>query len=80
MSQRMETTMNSDFERKIEKITELDMLCDVCSYKTRGCNGMSINPNGPVFPPCADDNTYDYVDERLLEQIYTEILEDELFD
>lgn len=71
--------MNSDIAKKIDYISEQDMLCDVCIYRSEGCTGeVRGGPNGPIYPPCADDDTDRYVDTSLLEKVYAEVMEDDI--
>lgn len=48
---------------------EGDDYCNYCKFRM-DCKGITCGPRGPYFPPCADGNVEDYIDEdELLEAI-----------
>lgn len=54
-----------------------DNLCGICSIRRYGCNGLSLGPNGPIYPRCADGNFNDYVSlEKLDDECLQIILDD----
>lgn len=69
--------MDEDFERMLNVVADHERLCDACRYQHGYCAGFAMGPNGPLYPPCADKNPENYVDEDLLQEIYREITEDE---
>lgn len=54
-----------------------DNLCEICSIRIYGCNGLSLGPNGPMYPPCADVNVDHYVDFEKLDDECLQIILDE---
>lgn len=69
--------MSEDFEKMVDIVINHGMLCDVCMYLDPGCSGGVLGgPNGPIYPPCADDDSQSFVDENLLRKIYAEIMEE----
>lgn len=69
--------MGEDFGKMLEAVINHDMLCDVCRFRRYGCGGLTPGPNGPIYPPCADGDPENYVDEDSLQEIYREIMEGE---
>lgn len=70
--------MSEDFEKMVDIIIDHGMLCDVCMYQSQDCNGgVHGGPNGPIYPPCADDNSQNFVDENLLREVYAEITQED---
>lgn len=68
--------LEADFNEMLSVVTEYDRLCDVCLYQVGGCNGGVMNGVfGPIYPPCADGDPIDYVDEDGLREVYGEIME-----
>lgn len=64
-------------EQKIELYTKsVDSgLCGVCCFDD--CNGLTLGPNGPIYPKCADGDFYDYVNlERLNDECFQLILDE----
>lgn len=52
-------------EEQLEYINSLDgdELCAICPYEVEGCTGgVRGGPNGPIFPPCADQSAEELVD------------------
>lgn len=37
---------------------------------------MTGGPNGPIYPPCCDNDPESYVDEDYLREVYEEIMEE----
>ena len=69
--------MGEDFRKMLEAVIEQDRLCDVCRFQHDGCGGLTLGPNGPIYPPCSDSDPENYVDEDFLREVYEEIMEDE---
>lgn len=43
--------------------------CTYCLYSDE-CHGMSLGPNGPIYPPCCSKNIEDLLDtEAILDDI-----------
>lgn len=51
-------------------------LCGICSIT--GCNGLTLGPNGPIYPRCSDGNVNDYVNFEKLDDECFQIILDEL--
>ena len=70
--------MNKDI--MLQKIIDKDRLCDVCRYNMiYNCHGgVRGGPNGPIYPPCADGDLERFVDENLIEDVYEELVEEEM--
>lgn len=67
------------YEYMLQIIFDHERHCDICHYRLEGCNGgVSGGPNGPIYPPCADKDIDLWVDEDLVEEVYNEILEEEM--
>lgn len=79
MKKQTEGTLMSKLERtdkeKLQKwIIEHDG-DDFCAYCNCDCENVGVTggPNGPIYPPCADWN-----DDKLLENLDTEAILDEI--
>ncbi len=68
--------MKKDLDTMMEKITQYDRQCDVCKFAA-GCSGFIPGPNGPIYPPCAEGEPENWIDEQSLQTIYEEIAEEE---
>lgn len=55
-----------------------DNLCGICSIRIYGCNGLSLGPNGPMYPPCDNANVDHYVDFEKLDDECLQIILDEI--
>ena len=55
-----------------------DNLCGICSIRNYGCNGLSLGPNGPMYPPCDNVNVDHYVDFEKLDDECLQIILDEI--
>lgn len=51
--------------------------CNYCRYRN-ACNGLTLGPNGPIYPPCADLNTNVYMDYELFKEDYLNENEEEI--
>ena len=68
------------YQEKLEAIESKGLICDVCSFFPKLCSGdggVRGGPNGPIYPPCADAETYDFVSPDKVEEIYRELVEEE---
>lgn len=68
-----------NYEEKIELLEDKGLICNACSFFPRLCpgyNGVRGGPNGPICPPCADKDAYDYIDPDKVEQLYQELVEE----
>ena len=65
-------------EQKLELYNKYNdyKLCGICSIT--GCNGLTLGPNGPIYPRCADGNFNDYVSLEKLDDECLQIILDEL--
>ena len=71
--------MNSPIDYMIQKIFDCERQCDICCYKYDGCDGgVHGGPDGPIYPPCADKDFGLWVDDDLIEEVYNELLEEEM--
>lgn len=48
-----------------------DRLCEVCRFRY-DCHGLSMGPNGPTYPACADGDYEIFVDLDALEELMQE--------
>lgn len=83
MSVEEKLAYNKLSEMTVEQKFELyeghnDNLCGICSIRIYGCNGLSLGPNGPMYPPCADVNFDHYVDFEKLDDECFQIILDEI--
>ena len=63
----------------LQKIFDCERQCDVCIYRSEDCDGgVRGGPSGPIYPPCADKDFGLWVDEDLIEEVYNELLEEEI--
>lgn len=71
--------IDNPIDYMLQKIFDCERQCDVCIYRSRDCDGgVHGGPNGPIFPPCADKDFGLWVDEDLIEEIYNELIEEEI--
>lgn len=60
-------------------IEQREHLCDICRYRSYDCDGgVRGGPRGPIYPPCADGDLGSWVDEDLIEEVYKELLEEDI--
>lgn len=68
-----------NYNYAIQKIIDCDRLCDICRYRHKGCDGgVRGGPSGPIYPPCADWDISDLIEEDLVEELYQELIEEEI--
>lgn len=66
-----------DLNKMVEVILDYERACDACTYKYDGCSGgISGGPNGPIYPPCAEHDPTQYLDEDLIVEVYDQIMEE----
>lgn len=41
------------YEQMMDYVLDIGRECDCCSAAAEGCTGMTLGPNGPVYPPCS---------------------------
>ena len=70
--------MMTEFNYMLQKIIDCERLCDVCSYRSDCSRGVHGSPNGPIYPPCCDRDIKNIIYEDEVEEIYQEILEEEI--
>lgn len=71
--------MNDPIDYMLQKIFECERHCDICRYKYDGCSGgIHGGPDGPIYPPCSDMDFGSWAYEDLIEEVYKEILEEEM--
>lgn len=68
--------MSENFWKMFEAVEDQERLCEVCKHRNDSCSGFTAGSNGPIYPPCADKDPQDYVDEDLLKDVYDEIMEE----
>ena len=63
----MATEKHMSFADAIEVLENIGQLCCVCRYDTCCNHGVTGGPNGPIFPPCCDEDISDllYEDEAI---------------
>lgn len=47
---------DKELNNMLDIISENGTLCLVCKYFS-DCNGLTLGPNGPIYPPCSDYGT-----------------------
>ena len=66
-------------EYMIDKICDCEKQCSICIYRHEDCDGgIRGGPRGPIYPPCADKDFSLWADMDLIEEVYTETLEEEM--
>lgn len=71
--------INNPIDYMLDKIFECERQCDICCYNDGDCTGgVRGGPDGPIYPPCADKDFSLWADEDLIEEVYKELLEEEM--
>ena len=71
--------MKEPIDYMLDKIFDCERQCDICIYRSEDCDGgVHGGPNGPIYPPCADKDFGYWADEDLIEEVYKELLEEEM--
>lgn len=71
---------NMSKEKQIQKAfnkLEGEECCNYCRYCGE-CNGLTLGPNGPIYPPCADPSENDYLDYKAFKRDYLEKFKEEI--
>lgn len=55
----------------LDDLADHDRLCEVCQLRF-DCHGLSMGPNGPSYPACADGDYETFVDLDALEELMQE--------
>lgn len=51
------------YDEALKELDEMDEeLCNYCKYSEDCSKGVSGGPSGPIYPPCADGCSEDYID------------------
>ena len=69
--------MNST-DYMVQKIFDCERHCDICIYRHDCRGGVTSGPNGPIYPPCSDKIFDLWADDDLIEEVYNELLEEEM--
>lgn len=68
---------DQELNAMLDVIAEHDLLCPICKYYI-DCHGLVQEPNGPIFPPCADKGIgfdSELFDENDIVKWYEDIVE-----
>ena len=59
------------YEEMMEYVLDVGAECECCTC--RGfCKGITLGPNGPIFPPCSDHDFGELLVHELVEDKYKE--------
>ena len=70
--------MKTKIDYMLDKIIEHERLCNVCQYRHDCSGGITGGPNSPIYPPCCEHCLENFICENLVEEVYQEILEEEI--
>lgn len=65
-----------DYNLMLDVISEEGRVCEVCRYEHICYGGVSGGPNGPIYPPCADNPDVEsgLYSLSAIEAVYQEIM------
>lgn len=59
------------YDELLEYILDNGLECRCCKH-SQNCRGVSLGPNGPIFPPCSDHDFKDLLIPHKIRQVYVE--------
>ena len=65
------------FDEMAEYVENNGNICNACSFQIEGCDGgVRGSPSGPIYPPCADTDYKDLLNEERLIEEYESLKEE----